>query len=173
MKRRKTVDWELIMSFDPCPAWYEDRVRGAVPKRISLVRFLLDTSIPPADRLWVALHNVFLTDRTMRLFACDCAERALMRERSRGREPDPRLWAAVDVARRYAAGEATKGELAAARDAAWDAAWDAAGYAARAAARAAAWEAARDAARDAAGYAAGYAEREWQCAHLAEMLEAI
>ena len=43
--------------------------------------------------------------------ACDCAERALQRERYAGREPDPRSWAAVEVARRYARGEATRDEL--------------------------------------------------------------
>ena len=57
------------------------------------------------------------------------AEKALLRERERGHEPDPRSWAAIAVARRYADGEASKVELAAAGHAAgaaaWDAAWDA------------------------------------------------
>jgi len=97
-------------------------------------------------------------DRTARLFACDCAERALLRERAVGREPDKRAWDATEVARRYAAGGATSEELAAARDAARDAA--------RAAAGSAAWSAARDAARDAAWDAAGAAERKWQTERL-------
>jgi hypothetical protein len=63
--------------------------------------------------------------RELRLFACDCAERALIRERDAGREPDPRSWAAIEVSRRYADGQATDDELAAARDAAWAAARDA------------------------------------------------
>ncbi len=106
----------------------------------------------------------------LREWACDCAERALNREREKGREPDPRSWEAIAVARRYAKGEATKEELDAAwdaakdaaRDAAWAAAWDAAWAAARdaakAAAKAAAWDAAWAAARD----AAKAAEIEWQ-----------
>ena len=95
-----------------------------------------------------------------RLFACDCAERALDLF---GGEVDPRSHAAIEVSRRFARGEATHEELAAAGAAAWDtagaAAWDTAGAAARAAAgaatKAAAWDAARAAARAAAWAAAG------------------
>jgi len=101
-------------------------------------------------------------ERELRLWGCDCAERALLRERERGHEPDPRSWAAIAVARRYADGEASKVELAAAGAAARAAARDAARDAAWAAAWAAAWHAARDAARAAARAAAGAAEIEWQ-----------
>ena len=75
-----------------------------------------------------------LDARVLRLFACDCAERALLRERRAGREPDGRSWGAVRVARLYADGKATADELDAARTAAWAAAGDA-GAAAGAAAR--------------------------------------
>lgn len=98
-------------------------------------------------------------DRTLRMFAIWCARNTPM---SDGRKTgdlltDPRSLAALEVAERYANGNATDGELAAARDAARDAAgdaagaaaWDSARAAAWAAARAAAWAAARDAARDA------------------------
>ena len=70
------------------------------------------------SRRLVAAVNV---ERELRLWGCECAERALLRERERGREPDPRCGAAVETARRYANGQATAEELAAARDAAWDA----------------------------------------------------
>jgi hypothetical protein len=116
-------------------------------------------------------------ERTARLFAYDCAEHVLpIYEKRRPGDDRPRK--AIETARRYANGEATKKELdaarAAARDAAWDAArdaardagdaawaaaWDAARNAVRAAARAAAWEAARD------------AEREWQTERLMEYLD--
>ena len=76
---------------------------------------------------------------TLHLFACWCAERALKAERKAGREPDARSWAALEVKRRWIAGEATDAELAAARAAA-RAAVGAAG-AAGAAAWAAAWAA--------------------------------
>lgn len=141
------------------------------------------------------------TSRELRLFACDCAERALVRERDAGREPDPRSWEAIRVARAYANGEATD----AAREAAWaaarHAAWAAARHAAwvgSAAASAAAWAAcaaARDAASAAARHAAGAAwaaasavardaawdasdaarsdEVAWQRARLAEYLDPL
>ena len=120
------------------------------------------------DCLWT-FRCVEGHDREFRLYAVRCARRVqpLM--------TDPRSLAALDVAERYANGEAASEELAAAwaaadaaaraaraaADAARDAAGAAAGAAAEAAvwaARAAAWAAARDAAwaaaRDAAWAAA-------------------
>ena len=82
-------------------------------------------------------------ERTARLFAVWCAREALKLLDN----PDPRSVAACDVAERFANGEATNEELAAA----WDAAW---ATARRDAAQAAAWAAARDAARAAAWDAA-------------------
>jgi hypothetical protein len=89
-------------------------------------------------------------ERTARLFACDCAEHVLSLYEAKYPDDDrPRK--AIEVARRYAEGTATREELAAARDAAREAAWAAAG-----AAREAAWAArdAAEAAREAAGDAA-------------------
>ena len=100
--------------------------------------------------------------RTQRLFAADCAERALERERAAGREPHPDSWRAIAVARRYANSKATPQELAAAAAAAAYAAYAAtAAYAAYAATAAyAAYDAAYDAAYAAyaatAAYAAAY-----------------
>ena len=81
------------------------------------------------------------TEANLRLFACDVAEDAL----SLADSPDPRSLTAIEVARRFAVGNATRTELDAAGAAAWDAAW-----------------AARDAARDAAGAAwdAAWAARD-------------
>ena len=124
-------------------------------------------------------------ERSARHFACDCAERVLpVFEREQPGDERPRQ--AIAVARRFADGEATREELdaawaaarAAARDAAmdatWAASWDGAGAAARAAARAVArdavWSAAWSAAWSASRAAAWDAERQWQIAHLCEML---
>ena len=113
-----------------------------------------------------------------RLFAVWCARRVqhLM--------TDPRSVAALDVAERYAKGEATNDDLAAARDAArgaaraaawgaaWGAAWDAAWDAAEDAAAAAAGDAAGDAAGAATWDAAAAAAREAQRAQFLRLVGA-
>ena len=112
------------------------------------------------DALW-CLRAVEGYDREIRLYAVWCARQVqhLLK--------DQRSISALDVAERYANGEATEAELKDARDAAWsgarDAAWAAAWYAADAAALAAmadAWaERAAWCARDAAA---------WACAEAAD-----
>jgi immunity protein 5 of polymorphic toxin system len=117
-------------------------------------------------------------DRKLRLLAADCAEDVLPLF-LKVRPNDTRITDCIDVARRFAEGQATSQERAAARDAAGAAAWDAAGAAAGAAAwattaalaaawdaaGAAAWDAARAAAWAAAGDAAGAAA--WDAARAA------
>ena len=125
------LDEGLLCEVEACPEHEPLRGDGkSVSCRLRIVRtFRLDA-------------------RVLRLFACDCTERTLRRERKQGREPAPASWEAVRVSRLFANGLATRGELAAARDA-WDAAGDA--WAARAAADAGDAGDAGDAARDAEG----------------------
>jgi len=81
--------------------------------------------VPPQDRIWVLLFLIKAidgADRLLRHFACDCAVRALRREREAGREPDPRILKAVEVSRRLADGKATEEERSIARVAAAEAA---------------------------------------------------
>jgi hypothetical protein len=109
------------------------------------------------------------TERTLRLFACDCADRAL----SRVDLQDPRSRDAIATARAYAKGEASGAQLAAAGDAAWAAAgtaawaatWAATGTTAWAATGTAAWAAAGTAAKTAAKTAAG--DAAWAAAKTA------
>jgi hypothetical protein len=110
------------------------------------------------DALW-CLRAVKGRDREIRLYAVWCARQV------QHINTDPRVSACIDVAERFANGEATDEERAAAGDAAWDAAGAAAGDAARDAARAAAWAAAGDAARAAAWAAAWAAQKK----HLIEL----
>lgn len=106
--------------------------------------------------IWMADASTVLHE-----MACWFAERALLRQREKGNEPDKRSWAAIEAKRKWLKGEITDKELGAAWVAAGDAG-DAAGVAG-----AAAWAAARDArdARVAAWVAArdaGAAERKAQ-----------
>ena len=97
------------------------------------------------------------TERNLRLFAADCAEDVLPLF-LKIRPNDDRPAQALAVARRYANGEATESERAAARAAAWAAAWDAA--------RAAAWAAAGDTAGAAVWNPACAAARDAQARQL-------
>ena len=110
-----------------------------------------DKAPDPSWVIWMATRQGVLTDRELRLFAVWCVRQA------QHLLTDPRSVSTIDVAERYANGEATDGELTAARTAASVAAWTSASVAARAAARAAAWAAARTAASVAASGAANAA----------------
>ena len=194
-KRRKkmiTVTVDQILEMRPCEGYTQARIeelwngkKALTPTEIAALDISAD------DRLWALVR--LMDERTQRIFACDCAERTLaVYEREYPDDSRPRD--TIAVARRYADGDATVEELAAAwdaawdaarnaawaaawaaaRNAAWDAAWDAARNAAWAAARAAAWAAARAAARnaawDAARNAAWAAEQTWQLQHAVELL---
>ena len=113
--------------------------------------------------IWLlARTSLDQNDPRLRLMACDFAEAALVY--APAGEDRPRR--AIEVARAFARGEATREEMAAARAAAGAAAgaaaWAAAGDAAGPAAGDAAGDAARAAARDAAGDAAWDAARDAQ-----------
>lgn len=182
---RFTVTLAALREAGACYGGYNKLVRSIQGKAFSMedadreayIRLRHDAEIPLLDilksnglddALWV-LHCVLDADRDLRLFAVWCARQVehLMEEQ---RSKD-----ALNVAERFANGEATDEERDAARDAAWDdargairaaaryAAWPA--WAAARAARDAAWGAARGAAwaaRDAARCAAGDAAEDAQ-----------
>ena len=156
-----------IRAYSPCTSGWEKLLTylgktKADDEPLSIATILDSNGL--SDALW-CLRAVEGYDREIRLYAVWCARQVqhLM--------TDQRSIDALDVAERYANGEATDAELAGALDAAWaaadaargaaraaasDAAYAAmdAASAARAAARDAAWDAARDAARAAAEAAA-------------------
>jgi hypothetical protein len=111
------------------------------------------------DAIW-CLRACDVVEKEARLYAVACARRVqhLMQELCSIN--------ALDVAERYANGQATDAELATARDATRGAAWYAASATARGAAEEAAWYAAEEAAwyaADAAAWDTARAvETEWQ-----------
>jgi hypothetical protein len=181
---KRTITAKDILALGPCEEWTPERIKRVARGRERLTRleFSRLRSVSVEDRLWVLLRKDFVSEKNLRLFACDCAERVLRRERRAGREPDKRSWRAIAVAREFARGRATKNELAAAWAAAWAAARAAAEAAAEAAARAAAraaawaaaeaaaWAAVRAAAWAAAWAAAEAAEKKWQIRQLRKYL---
>jgi hypothetical protein len=133
----KTLTWADFAKHEPCynPAEKYGEWEGTI------LDLMQHPEIPAKDKVWAFTREGIVNDKTLRLFAVGCARKVqhLMK--------DQRSIDALDVAERYANGNATKDELAAARAAAWEAAWDAAQAATRAAAWAAAWASEREAAR--------------------------
>ena len=161
--KKQTISYKEIMGFNPC----YDPVEIGMPKNYeaSIVDFIGEYRIKVAEKndiVWVLVRKKYLSGKELRLFATCCARQVqhLMK--------DSRSIKALDVAEKYANGEASKSDLteanaaafaaAAAAAAAYDAAYDAAYARAADAARAAAF-AADDAAADDAAYDAAYATR--------------
>ena len=146
----KTLTWADFAEHKPCynPAKKYGQWEGTI------LDLMHHPDIPAKDKIWAFTREGIADDKTLRLFAVACARRVqhLM--------TDKRSINALDVAERYANGEATEDELAAARDAAWAAARDSVWSAASDAAWGAAWSAARDAAWAAAGDAEKQAQVE-------------
>lgn len=141
---------EFLNLYDACP---EGRKWALSIGCETIEQIWLRDDLKPEWRIWVASR--VLPDKDLRLFSCWCVRQVwhlLTDERSRN---------AVEVAERYAVGDATEEELVAARDAAWAAARDAARDAAQAAAQAAARAAAADAAWAAAQAAAQAAQNNY------------
>ena len=142
----KLVTYEEFLEFDPCWLEYEggaERIKAYFDRfggRMSALDILDLDDVSAEDKLWSVLREEFIPASILHEFACVCAEYAL----SLIENPDPRSIKAIEVKRAWIRGEATDGELAAARAAAW-AASDAASEAAWVAWND--WSVARNAAR--------------------------
>ena len=134
----KTISNKIIRKFNPCydPAEVVKDENEDLPV-VEWVQKYRNLVHEKQDIIWLLCNKHFMSDRDMRLFAVWCAREALKLEA----EPDERSVNACNVAEKFANGEATSEELAAARAAAWAAAGDAAGDDAWAAAWDAAWDA--------------------------------
>lgn len=165
------ITYEDLVAMNPCyppeAVGITEGYSATIPDFINVYR---DKVKNKEDIIWVICRKDYMSNKDLRLFAVWCAREALKLVDN----PDPRSVNACDVAERYARGEATDDELAAAKVAAWDdvevavwaaageAAWTAAGEAAWAAVWVAAWAAAWAAAKGVAWAAAREAARDAQ-----------
>ena len=87
---QKKVTVETVMSWEPCGYDGPDDGENYTPARVRKLfgrrkymtaLLILDLDIPPEDRIWACCHEDLIDARTLRLFACDCAEKALKAER--------------------------------------------------------------------------------------------
>jgi len=110
----KTFTIEDIRSWDPC---YDPVRHLAEDWSGTALDILRDEKMPVASRFWVVLRTEVLDKKTLRLFAVWCARSVqhLMQ--------DQRSINAIDIAEKFANGEATEEELETARAEAW-AAWE-------------------------------------------------
>ena len=98
---------QIIRDFEPC---YDPIKHLPEDWQGSLMDVLLMDKIPASDKIWLAVQPSLLSDKILRLFAVDCARKAL----DKISNPDPRSVEACNVAEKFAKGEATDEELAAA-----------------------------------------------------------
>jgi len=153
---KKKITFRDLVKMHPCYHPNDIGIKNGYSATIpDFIKEYRDKVKNKEDLMWVLCRDDYMTDRDMRLFAVWCAREALKLVDT----PDERSINACNVAEKYANGEATDMELAAAWAAAGAAAWAAARAAAGDAAGAAAGAAAWDAARDAAGAAARDAAR--------------
>lgn len=173
----------LIENLVKCEAGYHfcDKKNIAEWCNAQLFEIEYKGEIVEAGQIYIAQQIRFVkkitkwNDKNARLAACDIAEQIAMKVWNKYYPEDLRPQNAIDTARRFANGKASKEELDAARTEAWDAARDVAGTVAleadcdtaweavRAAARTAAWDVARTVALDAARTVA--LEADWDTAN--------
>ncbi len=125
----KTFTNNTIRSWSPCydPAEkYPDEAT-----QHTVITILDDENLSHADRIWVIMRTDLVSEKLMRLFAVHCARTVV------DKTTDERSINAINVAERFANGEANEADLSAAESAAWYAAESAASSAARSAARSA------------------------------------
>ena len=110
--KMKTFTIDDVRKWSPC---YPPERYLSEGVEYTVLSILDDDRIPFQDRLWCICRPDLLSDKLMRLFAVWCAKQVQLMT-------DERSIAAIDVAERFANGEATQEELADAWDAAWAAA---------------------------------------------------
>ena len=103
------ITFDQVQSFLPCSK-YKDRdyVLSLTGGRDEIeVSEIAALTIPERHKMWLLIKILGTTKNSKKhklMLACDCAERALQREKEAGRKTDARSWTAVEVTREYAMG---------------------------------------------------------------------
>ena len=99
MTRRRYVTIPYVLSLGPCDGWDKKRLLKVSGGRKRLSPWaVLRLEAAPEDKLWLLLREDFLSPRSLRLFAADCAEHVLhFFEKERPSDGRPRR--AVEAAR--------------------------------------------------------------------------
>ncbi len=152
----KTLTIEQVLKFRPCnPPYMRAFIKKLWAGRTRLTASdIAALDIKAADRIW-ALIRMMPSNRERRLFACDCAARAVRKFWTPNHPNDRQPQNTIAVARRFAFGRATREELSTASASA------AAASSASSASSASAYAAYAAAASAAYAYASA-AERKWQ-----------
>lgn len=110
-KEEKTISNRIIRKLNPCydpsEVVKDENEELPVKEWVAKYRNLVNRK---SDIIWLLCNKLYMSERDLRLFAVWCAREALKLVES----PDPRSIEACNVAERYANGEATTKELAAA-----------------------------------------------------------
>ena len=141
-KIRFNITLEDLRNLNPC---YDPATKLGNGWSGTLLDILNGSRIPDDDKIWAVTK--LLDEKTARLFAVHCAKEAIKNIKDK---VDERIIKCIEVAEKFANGQASDEERyaaeSAARSAARSAAWSAAWSAAESAARSAAWSAAESAA---------------------------
>jgi len=114
-----TINNDLIRSFGPC--YNPSEVNIPEEETLSIVEWVekyQDIVKKKEDIIWLLCRKEFMSDRDLRLFGVWCARSTYQYCEN----IDQRSITAVDIAEKFANGEANEQELSAARSAAWSAA---------------------------------------------------
>ena len=85
----RSVTVDDVMSWEPCGPYTTERVTSLFAGRARVTALdVCAMDIPVKDILWAVLRKNMVEERVLHLFACWCAEQALIAEREAGREPE-------------------------------------------------------------------------------------
>ena len=118
-KQETIISNRIIRKLNPCydPSDVVKDENEELPVKEWVLKYR-DLVKKKSDIIWLLCNKLYMSKRDMRLFAVWCAREALKLVDN----PDQRSIESCNIVERFVNGEATRKELAAAREDAWDAA---------------------------------------------------